>query len=121
MTQSVQISPPNSLILVLDPDTGALPDSLGGNSIAASPSGLAIGTLNEFDGQTTVNLATPSELPSDQGLSMRWQGAVSTSGRIGILNVHSEVLLEASSPESANVAIWTNDPNEPSVIWVLVS
>jgi hypothetical protein len=120
LTQLVRIAPSNSLILVLDPETGALPDSLEGNSIAACPWGLAIGTLNEFDGETTVSLASAAELPDDQGLLRRWRGVVFTSGRIGVLNVHNEVLLETVSGEAQTVEVWTNDLNEPDIIWVIV-
>ncbi len=42
---STQISPPNSVLLVLDPETGEVPTSMAGPSVAASPLGIAIGTL----------------------------------------------------------------------------
>ncbi|MBW9214980.1 hypothetical protein KV102_09005 [Mumia sp. zg.B53] len=121
MSQVVQISVPNSLILVLDPDTGELPDSLGGGSVVASPTGIAIGTLSEFDGETAVHLASALELPSERDLALRWNGALSTSGRIGVLNVYNEVLMEATASQQTEVAIWTNDPVEPDEIWVLLS
>lgn len=119
MSQVVHLSPPNSLILVLDPDSGALPETLSGSSVAATPTGIAIGTLNEFDGEVTVHLASPAELPTDSELALRWTGTLGTSGRIGILNVYNEVLLEAPARELSDVAIWTDASEEPTQVWVL--
>ncbi|MCT1618527.1 MULTISPECIES: hypothetical protein [Janibacter] len=81
---------PNSLVLVLDPVTGTLPSSMGGHPIAASPSGVAVGTLSEFDGNTTVVPARPSDSAIDPNLVLRWQGQLQTSGRIGTLIVGEE-------------------------------
>lgn len=121
MIQQVQLAAPNSLILLLDPDTGVLPASLAESSIAASSTGVIIGTLNEFDGETKVHVGAPSEFPQEDGLTLRWQGTIGTSGRLGVLNIYNEVLLELPANEAARVAIWTNDPDEPDTIWVLVS
>lgn len=121
MRQHVRIAAPNSLILVLDPDTGELPASLGGGSLAATPTGLAIGTLNEFDGETTVHLGEPADYPEVAGQVLRWQGTLGTEGRVGILNVYNELLLERAAPEQAEVVVWANDSEEPDEIWVLIS
>lgn len=121
MSSLIQTAVPNSLVLVLDPDTGELPTSLDGRSIAASSTCVAVGAVSEFDGETTVCIGVPSELPRNEGLVLRWEGRLGTSGRIGILNIYNEVLLEVPAPEAACVAIWTNDPDEPDKIWVLVS
>lgn len=61
MSQLLQITVPNSLLLILDPDIGELPTSLGSQPVVATPSAIAVGTLNEFDGETAVHLAVPSE------------------------------------------------------------
>ncbi|MCC2314243.1 hypothetical protein [Cellulomonas xiejunii] len=121
MSQSVEIAVPNSLILLMDPDTGEMPTSLGRRSVAASSTCVAIGTLNEFDGKTTVHLDEPSELPRRENLMLRWEGTVGTSGRMGLVNVYNEILLEMPANEAATVAVWTNDADEPDEIWVLVS
>lgn len=85
MTESVRLAPPNNLILVLDPDSGELPETVGRESVAASASAIAIDTLAEFDGETTINLGTPEELPDDSSLALRWTGTLATSGRLAVL------------------------------------
>lgn len=120
MSQEVVGRFPNSLVLVLDPDTGSLPLSMGGSPIAASPSGITIGTLSEYDGETTVVLAGASDELFDPTVALRWQGRLNTSGRIGLVNVRHEVLLVAQCPQDARVSIATNDSDEPSLVWIVV-
>lgn len=121
MSQVARLAAPNSLLLVLDPGTGELPATLGESSIAATPTGIAIGTLNEFDGEVTVYLASPTDMAADSALDLRWTGTLGTAGRIAILNIYNEVLLEASAPELCDVAIWSDDSEEPTQVWVLFS
>lgn len=121
MTDTARLSPQNSLLLVLDPATGVLPEALGGASIAATSSGLAIGTLAEFDGETEVVLAILGEAPDDGSLTVRWEGPIETSGRIGVLTIYNDVVLETDAPSVAQVRVWTNHPDEPDVVWIAIS
>ncbi len=76
MSLMSRISPPNGLVLVLDPASGVLPESLGTRSIAASPSALVVGTLAEFDGQTEIHLADATAVPGDEpqiGIRRCWR------------------------------------------------
>lgn len=115
---STRLSPPNSLLLVLDPRTGELPDTLAGAPIAATSSGIAVGTLTEIDGETEVHLSDSVGTPEDSDLVMRWEGELVTAGRLGILTIDSDVLMELEVGETVNVQIWTNDAAEPNIIWV---
>jgi hypothetical protein len=115
---SARLSPPNSLLLVLDPRTGKLPDTLAGAPIAATSSGIAIGTLTEIDGETEVHLSDAAIVPEDSDLVMRWEGELATAGRLGILTIDSHVLMELEVGETVNVQIWTNAAAEPNIIWV---
>jgi hypothetical protein len=115
---TARLAPPNSLLLALDPRTGELPPSLAGQSIAATSSGLAIGTLAEVDGETEVHLADATEIPERPNLDLRWDGTLTTRGRLGVLTIYNQVLMEMDVGEIVRVQIWTNDPVEPDVIWV---
>lgn len=118
---TARLAPPNSLLLVLDPRTGELPDTLAGAPIASTSSALAISTLMELDGETEVHLANTPDIPEQMELAKRWEGRLTTTGTLGVLTVHNEVLIQLDVGESAGVQVWTNDPSEPDVIWVLVT
>jgi hypothetical protein len=115
---TVRISPPNGLLLILDPRTGVLPDTLAGSAVASTPSSLAIGTLSEFDGETEVTLARTDDVPNDPTLSLAWEGDLETSGRLGVLTIYNEALIEVDADSTVRIQIWTNDPTEPDRIWV---
>lgn len=118
MIESARIAAPNGLLLVLDPSSGVLPETLGGESIVATSSALAIGTVAEFDGETEVHLGARGDRPEDPSLVLRWEGSLETSGRLGVLTIYNDVLIESAAPTVAQVEVWTNDPVEPDVIWV---
>jgi hypothetical protein len=94
---------------------------MAGEAVAATSSGLAVGTLAEFDGETEVNLGDVGDLPQGLGLVLRWDGSLETSGFLGVLTIYNQVLMETPAAPLANVQIWTNDDNEPDVVWVAVS
>ncbi|MFF2493903.1 hypothetical protein [Agromyces sp. NPDC058064] len=108
-------------MLVLDPISGELPESLGSNAIASTTSSLAIGTLSEFDGETEVYFAELANLPAESELVRRWTGTLNTSGRLAICTVDSDVLLSTTTPKAVEVEVWSNDPSEPDAIWLLFS
>lgn len=121
MTESVRIAAPNSLILVLDPEFGVLPETLGGAAIAASSSALAVGTLAESDGETEVTIGSVRDLPTDESLVPRWEGQVQTSGRLAVVSLYNEVLLEVDAPSEVKLQVWTNDPEEPDAVWLALA
>lgn len=120
MIETVRVAAPNGLLLILDPASGVLPESLGGASVAATASGLAVGALAEFDGETEVCVGDRSDLPTDRSLELRWEGELETSGRLGVLTVYNEILLERASASVAHVEVWTNDLDEPDLVWVAI-
>lgn len=121
MTQSARFSPPNSLILVLDPRSGEAPSTVSNESVVATSSGLAIGTLAEMDGETEVNLGGSDLLPKDGSVTLRWEGTLETTGRLAVLSVYSDVLIAVDAEPLTRIEIWTNDPDEPDLIWVSVT
>ncbi len=119
MIKSVQFAWPNSLAMVMDPRSGIPPSELNGTSVAVSQSCLAVGTLSGADGETTVSLGSDTEFSDDPTMRIRWKGKLETTGRIALMTVDGDVLLEMRSPTPLTcVTLWTNDPTEPSAVWV---
>lgn len=118
--QQIRLSPPNGILLVLDPDSGVLPEAMDNLPVVAAPSSVVVETLVEFDGETVVHLASPNEVPTDGSVKLRWCGDLETTGRVGVLNVLNETLLEMPASEKASVAVWTNREAEPDLIYVTV-
>jgi hypothetical protein len=120
MMISMQTRPPFSLVFVMDPASGELPESLGSGSITVGPSSVAVGTLADADGPTEFYLGLDDDLPLIDGLVLRWQGTLSTSGRVGLVTAENEVLLECPGEPISSVQIWTNDESEPDRVVVLL-
>ncbi|MFT3943627.1 MAG: hypothetical protein QM705_07365 [Ancrocorticia sp.] len=120
MSQNVRVEIPNGLVLVLDPDTGVLPEDLDKRLITLGPSSIAIVVMNPFDNDVSLSLGKADELPTDKGLELRWRGMLETSGRLGIINVYYEVLLEMPVAGTVEISVWTERVLEPELIWVVV-
>lgn len=117
--QHVSTSPRNGLILVMDPDHGELPDHYDGTEfLVATDTTLIIETLAEFDGETSIHLVAESDVPRDGTVTLRWEGTLRTTGRLAVLNVLLEVLLETSASETTPVQVWTDDDHEPEDIYL---
>lgn len=117
---SIETRPPFSLVFVMDPASGELPESLGSSSITVGPSSVAVGTLADADGPTELYLGLDDELPLIDDLVLRWQGTLATSGRVGLVTAENEVLLECPGEPISLIQIWTNDESEPDKVVVLL-
>ena len=117
----VHVSPPNSLVVVGDPQ-GNVPESYAGGLIAATESCILVGTLAEMDGETTVRLARgrkPSDCPEILAFERR---LTIPSRHLVIGNVLRDVYMERSlETDSPTVQIWVNHGNEPDIICIVVN
>jgi hypothetical protein len=119
ISQHVSISPRNGLILVMDPDHGELPDEYDGTELlVATDTSLIVETLTEFDGETSIHLVAASEVPQDGTVTLRWEGSLLTTGRLAVMNVLLEVLLETSASQTCPVEVWTDRDHEPEDIYI---
>ena len=121
MMISAEISPPNSLVLVMDPSVGQIPDSMSGSLVASTSTCIAIGTLSEHDGVTHVSLSDRPDVAPDG--SPTFDGVLETpDNRAAVCSVLDEVILEMKVPTGrTRVRIWANDPMEPSEIHIVVT
>lgn len=118
MKRSLTLAPPNSLILVMDHESGVPPESITAALVGATDSCLAIGTLAAPDGETTITLT--DDLDGVESGELVFDGMLFTPNReLSICNVMNEKLLTLPVPKTATgVKVFANDPSEPDEIVV---
>lgn len=117
---SITLSPQNSLIFVMDHSSGELPEAINGQSVAFTDSCVAVGTLCEVDGETTITLTDSLEgVRRDQ---MVFDGVLNVPQReLAVCSAANERLLTMKLPRpEARVQIFANDASEPDQIVVFV-
>lgn len=122
-TKQVTISPPNSIILVMDHQAGVVPDTLGRKLVAATPTCVAVGTLAELDGETTVVLTDQPVQDLAKGDVLVFDGTIAVpSKELSVVTALDQKLVSIPiDRDDARLRVWTNDPTEPSHIVVGVS
>lgn len=121
--QIIRVAPPNSLVFVMDARVGEIPDDTGAAPIVATPSCVVVGTLMELDGETEVRMSGPEAFTRGADLNLAWSGPITSAGVIEVSTADAQSLLSMQLQEvrSPTVDIWTNDENEPDLIWVVVT
>jgi hypothetical protein len=120
MRLETKIAPPYSAIFVMDPSHGKVPKSFDGHLISATPSCIAIGTLSEMDGQTTVIL-TNENSESSADTVLVFDNFLDTPNRqIAVCTALNQCLLTLNvSGDRCRVQIRVNDEKEPSQIEIV--
>jgi len=121
MAISKKFAPPNSLVLISDPEGGDIPGTMSGALVASTDSCIAVGCRSEADGETTFMVGEANEV-NFEGQQV-FEGNLSTpSHRISIRSVLGETLLEASVPRKRTfVRVWVNDLIEPDCVFVAIN
>lgn len=119
----IRVAPPNSLVFVMDDRVGEIPEDTGAAPIVATPSCVVVGTLMELDGETEVRMSGPEHFTRSADLNLGWSGSIASAGVLEVSTADAQCLLSMQLQEvrSPTVDIWTNDENEPDLIWVVVS
>jgi hypothetical protein len=124
MTTQLRIAPPNSLLLIMDRDSGEIPESMQGRLVVSTPSCIAVGTRSAADGETSIVLTDEQNNSCvEQGLRRVFGGTLETPKReVHICSVLLECLatLSVSSTRSA-VEVWTDHDSEPGRICVITN
>jgi hypothetical protein len=110
------VSPPNSLVLISDPEVDAIPESFGRQLIVATASCIAVGCKSETDGQTELTLGPSANV--DPGTDPAFIGMIETpTQRVAVQTVLLESrLMGAVSGHLTKVRVWVNDATEPDRI-----
>lgn len=121
MRHVIHSRPPNSIVLIMDSKGGEIPESMGGRSIVATPSCVAVGTLCEIDGATIVSLA--DEVSAGAVSEPAFDDFVDTPSReLSVFSIQNESLatLQVTGVKT-RVRIWTNDDSEPDRVEIVVT
>jgi len=124
MTVEIKIAPKNSLLLVMDKDSGEIPELMNGKLVVATPSCVAVGTLSEADGKTSVMLTDEKiHVHEISGLQKVFTGVLATPKKeVHLYTVLLQSVLNLSVPNTeSNVEVWASDEKEPERLCVLVT
>ena len=117
-TVSASVSPPYSLVLLLDPAKGVVPQTMAASVIAATDSCVAVGCRAEDDGVTRITMGPAGRV--NPGYQPLFEGEVETPSKcLEVQSVEGTTLLRASVQGfRTSVLIWVNDAREPDEISV---
>jgi len=120
MNETVRLSPPNSLIFIMDHASGVLPDDITVGLVAATPSCVAVGTLPEVDGETSITFTDSMDVIDASDLL--FSGVISTPNHeLSVCSASDERLLTISVLQpSTQIKVFANDRSEPDRIMILV-
>jgi hypothetical protein len=120
MYKEIEVAPPHSLILIMDPISGVIPETMDSKLAVATESCVAIGTRAQPDGPT--HIALTDEPFQTTGLLLVFEGQLTApSKRLAVCTTTSKILVEADVAGSRyHIKIWTNDEMEPDVIRILL-
>jgi hypothetical protein len=112
----ITIAPSNSIILIVGAKKYEVPSSMKGAVIATTLSCVAIGSLSEIDGQTSITLEKSCE--SERDFAPSFTGFIETpSCLVEVKTVLGQTLLQMPVlHKMTKIAIWTNDKFEPDKI-----
>ena len=113
----ITVAPPNSIIFVNDPTSEVgIPQDIGRGLLWATDTCVAIGTLAEMDGETTIRLAR--DFPTPQG-EVIYEGTIKTPGRLVAVSTSEGVrLISLTTGSETRLTVWANDSGEPDLILV---
>lgn len=113
---SVEATPSFSVILILDPTVGVVPESMSGKLIAATKSCVAVGCRAEDDGITRITLGSASRL--NPGYPPQFSGEIETPSKVmEVQTPVGDTILKMAVPyKTTRLSIWVNDPREPDQI-----
>jgi hypothetical protein len=124
MIVEAQLAPRNSILFVMDQDSGELPKQfIPGQLVNATPSCVVVGTLCEVDGETRLMLTDEAaRIQEIAGLRRVFSGPMATPKNvIHVCTSQLETVATLSvAGTRCTVEIWANDESEPDRICVLV-
>lgn len=116
MAVKISLAPPNSLILIVGAEKYEVPSSMKGAAFAQTMSCIAVGSLSEIDGQTSILLKKISE--SEREFAPSFTGFINTpSCLVEVKTILGKTLLQMPVLyKKTKISIWTNDKFEPDEI-----
>lgn len=119
MRKSAIISPPNSLIAVLEGKDAEIPiGKERDQSFVSTPSCVIVDVLMSQDGPTKITLDDASAF-AKRG-KPAWTGYLETpKGHVGVWTIEWDEVLSMDVPTKlTRIRIWTNRPREPDEVYI---
>ena len=119
----INYAPPNSLILIHGSSNADIPNSMDGKGISATPSCIAVGTLSQQDGETSIVLTDEiSALTADEALHIVYTGQLETPNReILVENVLGDLILKMPTKEKhTKISVFSNHDSEPDKLVIII-
>jgi hypothetical protein len=121
---TLNLSPPHSVLLIMDHNSGEPPRVFGRRLVSATQTCIAVGTLADADGRTTVEFSgSPESLGADGGMKSVFDGVILTASReVHLCTTALKSLAKLSVPtNAARVRVWANHDSEPDRILIVVT
>lgn len=95
---------------------------MSGGLVASTSTCVAVGTLSEVDGETTIKLTSTRPVGAEGTLALVFEGTLDNpNGFVRVVSVNRDTYLDqANAADSVVVRIWANDSTEPDLIVVEV-
>ena len=121
MILETSVSPPNSVLLIMDQSIGQVPESMSGNLVSATESCIAVGTALAHEQETKIILSNECVEISDD-LMVTFEGEIETPERkISVCNVYNETIATVDTRDRTSlVRVLVNDNAQPTEIRVFV-
>jgi hypothetical protein len=120
MPQSVEIAPPNSLILVVGSSLPEIPRSFGDSIVASTSTCVAVGCRSESDGPTRFLLGTEGDITLNGAPA--FAGKLQTPDHVVALETveGTRVAQQAVHSDVVVIRVWVNDLSEPDEVMVAI-
>jgi hypothetical protein len=115
---SVQLEPPNSVLLIVGREDFTPPRTFGGQVCAATSDCIAVGVLSVADGPTSASFALENERADLLGLG---KFPLESEGLVSLRDAHRrEYLTVGVVPGTVEVEVFGNDAFEPDEVVFVV-
>ncbi len=123
MKHEIRTNLPNSLLLIMDIETGIIPESMNNKLVAFDKSciAIAIATLSCIDGKTQIILTNETLLLSEQYFLVHSGMLDFPSKKLSICNIFYEIMIEMNVEKQCHIAIYANDQFEPDSIYIVTN
>lgn len=118
--ESVEMAPPNAVVLIADEETENVPETMAGRAVASTSSCVAVGVRNDLDGPTTIRLCDSTDLTTGETPVVQlFSGNLAIpSGTLTVESVLGENIFSRETSAAVHVTIFGNEPNEPSEVLI---
>lgn len=110
---------PNSVLFVMDPSIGVIPDSMSRSIVASTDSCIAVGTNFEQEGSTNVLISDKRSKHAE--FTRVFEGCIRTPNfSLAVCDIYEDVMIEFRVLNSVSkIEIWVNQQHVPTAIEII--